>query len=156
MLCCLTKHFSSYSSVLVIYRTVKKQLPRHFMDHIFSRHNVVKLCEPYWSNNNLHQWMVWPCCSYSILSYGSKNLNAHSRTSSIRRWEGKSTHSVYGRSQLHWRMSEGIPYFRCSILYLAKKAAKLKNTFNYGLLSFRTHSARLRSTTDSKGFVSSW
>lgn len=156
MLCCLTKHFSFYNSVLVIYRTVKKQLPRHFVDQIFSRPSVVKPCAPHWSNNNLHQWMVWPCCSYSIFEL----LQQESQCS-----QQNQQHQEVVKENRHIQSmgcnncAEGLkrsPYFRFSMLYLARRVAKLKNTLNYGFLSFRTNPARLTSTGDPKGFVSSW
>lgn len=68
--------------------------------------------------------------------------------------EGKSAQSMGGHNCAEEGL-KGSPYLRFSTLYLARSAAKLKNTFNYGFLSFRTNSSRLRSTTDSKDFVSS-
>lgn len=97
-----------------------------------------------------------PAVAIPSLNYCSKNLNAHSRTSSISHVKENPHNEPMEGHNCAEECLKGSPYFRFSMLYSARRALKLKNTFNYGFRSYRADPARLRSTIDSKGFVSSW
>lgn len=101
--------------------------------------------------------MVWPCCSYSTFEIMQEETEFSQQNQQHQEVGKEKPHnqSMGGHNWVEESL-KGSPYFGLSMLRSASWAAKLKKAFSRGFLSFSTSPAWLRSTTDSKGFVSSW